>query len=432
MPTLLERANEKLRERKKLITDARALLEKEEISAEDRTNHSTMLDQADELRVEADGLKRQHEADATLEDLRTVSPPAGGDGGGGEQPVEIRTAYGGRLGAPAGERIYRVEPGTDEFQRTTPEYLAGFRRALAVTSIEQMRALQAGTDSAGGYTIPPQDFIAQLIKAKDDQVLIRPRATVYQVPNADSLGAPSLENDPADADWTTELAIGSEDSTMSMGKRELRPHPLAKYIKVSKKLVRASPLNIDALVRDRLGYKQSISEEKGFLTGTGADQPLGVFTADDDGISTSRDVSTGNTTTSMTFDGLTAAKYNQKAAYWPELLWIFHRDGHKQIATLKDGNGQYIWRESVRAGEPDRLLGFPALMSEYAPNTFTTGLYVGILGAFSFYWIAEALDMSLQVLVELYAATNQNGYVLRSEVDGMPVLEEAFTRVKLA
>jgi hypothetical protein len=36
------------------------------------------------------------------------------------------------------------------------------------------------------------------------------------------------------------------------------------------------------------------------------------------------------------------------------------------------------------------------------------------------------------VLVELYAITNQNGYVARQEVDGMPVLPEAFVRLRMA
>jgi HK97 family phage major capsid protein len=61
---------------------------------------------------------------------------------------------------------------------------------------------------------------------------------------------------------------------------------------------------------------------------------------------------------------------------------------------------------------------------------FTTGLYVGIVGDFSNYEIVDALDMQLQVLMELYAETNQNGYILRAETDGMPVLAEAFARVK--
>ena len=245
------------------------------------------------------------------------------------------------------------------------------------------------------------------------------------------MGVPTLDTDPADADWTSELATGSEDSDMAFGKRSLTPHPLAKRIKVSRKLIRAVPSS-EGLVRTRLAYKFGISQEKGFLTGTGAGQPLGVFTASSDGISTSRDVSTGNTATLIKFDGLKEAKYTLKGQYWPRARWIFHRDGVKQIAKLKDGEGQYVWAESVRVGEPDRLLGFPSMMSEYAPNTFTTGLYVGILGDFANFWIVDALTFELQMLQELYAETNQVGLIGRLETDGMPVLEEAFVRVKLA
>jgi hypothetical protein len=40
--------------------------------------------------------------------------------------------------------------------------------------------------------------------------------------------------------------------------------------------------------------------------------------------------------------------------------------------------------------------------------------------------------MQVQVLQELYAATNQMGYICRKETDGQPVLEEAFARLILA
>ena len=103
----------------------------------------------------------------------------------------------------------------------------------------------------------------------------------------------------------------------------------------------------------------------------------------------------------------------------------------KSIRKLKDGDGQYLWQTSIQAGQPDKLLNIPLCMSEYAPSTMTAGLYVGILGDLSYYWIADALEMTMQRLVELYAATSQVGFVSRQEVDGMPVLEEAFARVKL-
>ena len=71
-------------------------------------------------------------------------------------------------------------------------------------------------------------------------------------------------------------------------------------------------------------------------------------------------------------------------------------------------------------------------VSEYVPNTFTSGQYVGILGDFSYYWIADAFDMTIQRLTELYAETNQMGLITRWSTDAMPVLENAFARVKLA
>jgi HK97 family phage major capsid protein len=279
--------------------------------------------------------------------------------------------------------------------------------------------------------VMPEQMVAGLIKAVDDMVHIRARATKFSVPSAASLGVPTLTANPADADWTAEILTGSEDSTMAFGKRELHPHPLAKRIKVSNKLLRQAG-GMEALVMARLAYKFAISQEKAFLTGSGSNQPLGIFTASNDGIPTTRDYSTGNTTTAPTFDGLIGAKFTLKGAYWGKAEWLFHRDVLAAIAKLKDGNGQYIWRESVRAGEPDRILNLPVAMSENAPSTMTTGLYVGMLADFSNYWIADALDMQVQRLTELYAETNQTGFIGRMESDGMPVLAEAFVRVKLA
>jgi HK97 family phage major capsid protein len=108
-----------------------------------------------------------------------------------------------------------------------------------------------------------------------------------------------------------------------------------------------------------------------------------------------------------------------------------HRDWVKRVAKLKDSEGQYLWQAGLQAGQPDRLLGFPVNMTENGPSTFTTGLYTNILGDFSFYWIAEVLAMEIKRLDELYARTGQTGFIVEAQVDGMPVLEEAFVRGKM-
>jgi len=355
----------------------------------------------------------------------TYDPDPGEKRDGQAQLPAFESRSGRLLAEAAPDLIRRIA------HRADSNYREAFARWMRTGQAGEIRALQADNDASGGYLYAPLQLVDQIIKAVDNLVYVRQWATVIPVMDAESLGVPSLEADPADANWTSELATGSEDSTMAFGRRELQPHPLAKRIKVSNKLLRKVP-GAEQLVRDRLAYKFGVTWESAAMTGSGSGQPLGVFTASDSGISTSRDASTGNTTTEIRFDGLIEAKYTLKSQYWPRARWIFHRDAQKQIAKLKDGDGQYLWRESVRVGEPDRVLGIPTYMSEYAPNTFTTGQYVGILGDFSNYWVADSLSFTLQRLIELYAESNQVGMIGRLESDGMPVLEEAFVRVTLA
>lgn len=298
---------------------------------------------------------------------------------------------------------------------------------------DEFRALAAGSLTEGGAFIPPQQFIADVIKAVDDQVFMLAMCTTYKLQGAQSLGQPVLDANPDDADWTSELATGSLDSGMLTGLRELKPLPIAKRIKISRKLIANSAVAIESLVQERLAYKFGITLEKGFLTGNGATAPLGIFTAAASGIPTSRDVSTGNSQTEVTVDGLIEALFSLKAQYQAVATWMFHRLGVKMIRKLKDGEGRYLWQPAITAGSPNTILDRPYVMSEYAPSTFTAGLYAGIVGDFKQYHIAEVTGtMEVQRLTELYAEANQVGYIGRMEADGMPVLAEAFARVTLA
>ena len=414
----MKKIDEKMRDRAKLVADARAILTKAEtenrkMTSEESAQYDVMFSDIQAMGAEIKRFEQQAAMEtelAGIEAARGGRPdPGAGSGGSGEgraveQAKEARAAFG--------------------------KFLLSGMNSL---SDGERRALQATAGPSGGYVVPPMQWVNELIQAKDNLVWMRQLATKYPVMSAASLGVPSLDADPADADWTSEIATGSEDSTMAFGKRELHPHPCAKLLKVSNKLLMASPMNVDALVRDRLAYKFAVTEEAAFMTGNGVNKPLGVFTASADGIPTSRDYATGNDTDSPKFDGLIGAKYTLKAAYRnsPSVRWVFHKDTIAKIVKLKDGQGQYIWQPSVVAGQPDRLLNMPLAESEYAPNTFTTGLYVGVLGDFSRYWIADAMNMTVQRLLELYAATNQTGYIGRQETDGAPVLAEAFVRVKL-
>ncbi len=411
MPKLKE-----LREKRgKAIADMRAVLdlaetEERDISTTEKEQYEKLFD---EQKKSGDSIKleeRQQELDreAAAKIVPETTPGNGGASSKEESEKRAMTAFSRYLasGVTAGE-------GAEEL------------RAI------QQRALQQDVDIQGGYLVAPEQFVNEIIKGVDNMVFMRGLARVMPVTSAKSLGIPTLDTDVGDADWTAEIGTISADTAMRFGKRNLEPHKLTKYVPVSMDLLSSSAIPVEQLVAERLIYKKGVTEEKGYMTGSGAQQPLGVFTASDDGISTGRDVDTGNTTSTIVADNLKRVKYNLKSQYHGAAQWIFHPDAVLQVSLFKDGDGQYLWREGIQEGEPDRLLGFPINMSEYAPNTFETTLYVGILGDFSKYYIADSVAMQVQRLNELLALTSQIGFILRAHTDGMPVLEEAFSRVQL-
>ena len=332
------------------------------------------------------------------------------------------------------EEVEATERALAEMQGATPEGQKtsnAFRDYLRTgRASSELRAMSADTDGEGGYMVP-EDFRATVIKGIDDLVFIRQLATVIPVAGASDLGIPTMTADIEDADWTTEVATVNEDTALTFGKRTLKPTILSKLIKVSQKLLRNPAIDAEAFMAERMAYKFAIAMEKGYMTGGGTNAPLGLFTASNDGIATSRDVSTGNTSTAIGGDNLFAVKYAVASQYRANASWLFHRDAVGAISKLQDGAGNYLWQPGLSAGQPDRLLGSPVYESEYVPNTFTSGLYVGLYGDFKYYWIADSLNFEIQRLVELYAANNQVGFIGRASSDGQPVLGAAFARVKL-
>jgi HK97 family phage major capsid protein len=299
-------------------------------------------------------------------------------------------------------------------------------------SLEIYNALQQDNPTQAGYLVPPEEFVSELIKELADATFMRQKAKVLPpLRGAQSLGYPTKTAGMSSFTWGMELQTPTADTSLAFGKREFKPRPGTSEILISNTLIRNVP-NVDALVRGEIAEEVSAALETAYMTGSGANCPLGLFVASADGINTDRDVSTGNTATEIKFDGLMEAKYSVKGKYQTNAEWIFHRDAIKQIAKLKNADGQYVWQPSVVLGTPDMLLGRPVNSSEYAPNTFTTGLYVGLYGDLRNYWIVDSLLMEIKVLTELYARSNQVDYLSRIETDGAPVLSAAFARVKLA
>lgn len=335
------------------------------------------------------------------------------------------------------KRKYRFRAGAPGHSRTTPEYANEYRHYLQtgrVSAEHEERAMSVGDQTQGGYLVPMQ-MATELLTALDNEVFMRRISTVMPpLTNGVSLGIVSRDARASDATWTAEIPAAdlTADTAIRLGAREMMPHLMTKYIEVSQKLLRVSALDAESYVRDELVYVSGITEEQSFLTGDGAQQALGIFTASADGITTTQDVTAASTTT-VAADDFKTMKWDFPSQNRNGLSWVCHRDLMEIVDKLKTGDGQYIWREGITVGAPDTILGYPVFTSEYAPNTFTTGLYVAVLGNFTRgYRIVDSLAFEVQRLGELKTLQNKVGFKLSREVDGQPVLADAFRRLKLA
>ena len=297
---------------------------------------------------------------------------------------------------------------------------------------ESRASLQVDDLSGGGYNVVPERFLTELLQKVNDSIYFRGLATNLEVLDAVSLGIPTLESNETDASWQGEVATVPVSTNWVFGKRELYPHLSVKLVKASRNYIRNASQPVADWIQGEFARLFGETEENSFLTGSGSQQPLGVFTASSDGISTSRDVSTGNSTTAIVANNLIEVAYSLKESYFNRSTWIGHRDWVKKVRLLKDDQGQYLWQAGIAGNRPNTIIDRPYKMSEFAPNTFTASQYVAVLGDFKLYYIATALDMQLQVLQELYSANNQVGFIGRMQVDGMPIFEEAFARSQMA
>lgn len=421
--------------RAKLVHDARQILSRAESEGRDLNSEETA--QYDRIDAEIDRVNDRLAAhDAKLSQQSRKVPPStpGVDRQGNpRQPLQIE--YGAGWNVPQmlrGRRPRRnvIQTGSQLHQRSQDAYRQAFLRYIT-TGREQL-GLQVGKDPKGGYLAPTQ-WVSELIKAVDDMVYVRQLARVLPpLSDAVSIGVTSRDTRLSSSDWTAEIPASyiSEDDALTFGKRELTPHLLTKLVKVSLKMLRSSSIDAEGFVREEQAYVFGSTLESAYMTGTGVQQPLGMFVASDMGVPTSRDTTTASST-AFTADEIMDLLYALKEQYQRNAVGLFSRAAVKRMRQLKAGDGHYLWQPGL-GGTPNTILDRPYIQSEYVPSTFTAGKYVGMFADLQAgYWIADSLNLEIQVLVETFALRNQVGYLGRMESDGMPVLAEAFSRLKL-
>lgn len=279
-----------------------------------------------------------------------------------------------------------------------------------------LNALQEGTDSEGGFLVP-DEFEHTLIQSLEEENIFRKLAHVITTSTGDRK-IPVVAS-KGSASWVDEEGT-INDSDDAFTQVSIGAYKLGTLIKVSNELLNDSVFNLEAYISKEFGRRIGTKEEDAFFNGNGVGKPVGIFNA-------TGGAQTGITTASATeikADEIIDLFYSLKASYRKKAVWIVNDSTIKAIRKLKDANGNYLWQPALTSGTPDTLLGRPVYTSSYVP-TIAAGAKTIAFGDFSYYWIADRQGRNFKKLSELYAATDQTGFVATQRVDGKLILPEA-------
>ncbi len=325
------------------------------------------------------------------------------------------------LNKPVNSPIFNRPAGTEEEDkpgRGSKNYKKSFWNAMRSKSIrpEVSDALQVGTDSEGGYLVP-DEFEKTLVEALEEENIFRKLAHVINTSSGDRK-IPVVAT-KGTASWVDEEGL-IPDSDDSFGQVSIGAYKLGTLIKVSNELLADSVFNLEAYISKEFGRRCGSKEEDAFFNGDGTGKPTGILHA-----TLGAEVGvTSKNATDITADDVIDLFYSLKAPYRKRAVWILNDSTVKAIRKLKDGNGNYIWQPALTAGSPDTILGRPVYTSAYVP-TIAAGNRTVIFGDLSYYWIADRQGRTFKKLSELYATTDQTGFVATQRVDGKLILREA-------
>lgn len=220
--------------------------------------------------------------------------------------------------------------------------------------------------------------------------------------------------------------LTTEDPSPGFGATVLHAYGYTSdIIKVPYSLLRDSAINLPQLLGSWLGERIGRATATHFTTGDGAAKPYGMVPKSSLGVTTA-------SATAIAADELLDLVHSIDPAYrvGPGVGWAFHDNIFLALRKLKDGNGRYMWQESLSSGEPNRLLDYPYTIIQEMQSSVTTATKTMLFGALSKYKIRDVGEYRLKRLEELYAVNDMIAFVALSAHDGNLLVAQGSAPVK--
>ncbi|RJX18953.1 MAG: phage major capsid protein [Desulforudis sp.] len=266
----------------------------------------------------------------------------------------------------------------DEFQayrRAFPAYLRRFDERAQRLTADQVKALSVGIDPDGGYLVTPAMSNRIITKLWEND-------PIRQLVAVETISTDALEMmvdvDEAACGWVGETESPTETATPQWKEQRIPVHEMYAEPRATQKLLEDSAIDVEAWLANKLGDKFGRVEGAAFVSGTGVKTPRGFLTYTNGTAWGQIEQVAMLHASAITTDGLINVKYSLIEQYLNRCTWLMNRLTVRDILKLKDGDGQYIWREGLTDAQPSMLLGLPLRMATSMPQVAANALSVAL------------------------------------------------------
>lgn len=312
-----------------------------------------------------------------------------------------------------------VEPDVEaykSYKKAFPSFLRRAENLNISTNPDHEKALSAGIDPDGGYTVTP--FMSNRIITR-----LFEGDPIRQLAAIESITTGVLEWmvdwNQAGAGWEGETVAGDETDTPEWKKKRIPVHVMYAKPQASQTLLEDSGINIEAWLAKHVTNRFMRLEGAAFVTGNGVVTPRGFLTYADGTNYGQIERVNMQAAGAVTADGFIALKYSLVEDYLNRGTFVMNRTTVRDTMYLKDGEGRYIWKPGFQDDAQASILGLPVRMSTSMPAVAAGILAVALADWKEAYMVVDRLGITIQrdpftqkPMIEFYTRKRVGGDVV--------------------
>ncbi len=330
---------------------------------------------------------------------------------------------------PMSDEVVKDEADKGKF-KSFGEFLQSVQERNFGGNDVRLRALAESSGEGGGFLVP-EEFRSELLRVPMEEGIIRPRARVIpmstntvQLPRVIDTSHASSVFGGVVGYWTEEAGSYTA-SEPTFGQFELKAKKLTGYTQASDELVADSAIGLEQLLISMFGDAIRFYEEKSFIAGDGAGEPIGILNADSL-ISVAKE--TGQAATTINYENLVKMYSRMIPSSLNNAVWVAHPDIIPQLLTMSltvGTGGSAVYVNNAAEGIPTTIFGRPILFSEHCKTLGTVGdIFFADL---SYYVIGDRQGVSIASSPHYRFANGETVWRFTERIDGAPWLNSAIT-----